>query len=230
MLQAFLKALKILKASSFYPVILAMIQEPHVFNETHICQVVQAIETYVFRNFTICGKVANKSEVFFANIAKEIYDGALDTAGSIVDRIKTEMVGDKEFEDLFAIWTGSNSTKEAIRYILRKIHKHIDNVHEINIDNTEVHIEHIMPEDNTQWQMPEDIHEVYLWRLGNLALLSGPVNISISNKPYAVKKTHYTDSKIEPNKELATHTAWTSAEIEARQKQFAGYALKIWAK
>lgn len=225
-----LKALKILKASSFYPVILAMMQEPGVFSEANIRQVVQTIETYVFRNFTICGKVANKSEVFFAAVAKEIYDGTLDSTDMVVNRIKAEMVGDKEFSDSFAIWVGSKTSKEAIRYMLRKIHKHLDSAHEINIDNTEVHIEHIMPEDNTHWQVDDDIHEAYLWRLGNLALLSGPKNISISNKIFDIKKATYATSKIEPNKELANSASWTANEIDARQNLFAGYALKIWKK
>ena len=35
----------------------------------------------------------------FNNVSKEIYDGALDTSGLIVNRIKAEMVGDKEFSD-----------------------------------------------------------------------------------------------------------------------------------
>lgn len=225
-----LKALKVLKASSFYPVVLAMIQDPQAFKEANIRQVVQTIETYVFRNFTICGKAANKSEVFFASIARAIYDGSLDTTDSIINQIKAEMVTDKEFFESFAIWTGSKSTKEAIRYILRKVHNHLDNSHEINIDNTEVHIEHIMPEDNTHWQVPMDTHDAYLWRLGNLALLSGPINISISNKPFEIKKAEYAKSKIEPNKELVANTTWTSTGIEARQNQFAGYALKIWKK
>ena len=225
-----LKALKILKASSFYPVILAMKQDPQVFKESNLRQVIQAIETYVFRNFTICGKAANKSEVFFAGIAKEIYDGTLDTTDAIINRIKSEMVTDTEFVDSFAIWAGSKSTKEAIRYMLRKIHKHLDSSHEINIDNTEVHIEHIMPEDNSIWQVAQDTHETYLWRLGNLALLSGPANISISNKAFDVKKQRYVDSKIEPNKDLATKSSWTATEIEDRQKSFASYALKIWKK
>ena len=87
-----------------------------------------------------------------------------------------------------------------------------------------------MPEDNTQWQVPSDIHESYLWRLGNLALLSGPRNISISNKPFDAKKPTYLNSKIEPNKNLAQNANWTSVEIEARQTLFATYALKIWKK
>ena len=193
-------------------------------------QVVQTIETYVFRNFTICGKVANKSEVFFAAVAKEIYDGTLDSTDMVINRIKAEMVSDREFSDSFAIWVGSKTSKEAIRYMLRKIHKHLDSAHEINIDNTEVHIEHIMPEDNTHWQVDDDIHEAYLWRLGNLALLSGPKNISISNKIFDIKKATYATSKIEPNKELANSASWTLNEIDARQNLFANYALKIWKK
>ena len=221
-------SLKTLKASSFYPIIIAIQQAPNPFSEANIRTVVQAIETYVFRNFTICGKVANKSEVIFATIAKEIYDGKLDTVDLIVDRIKEEMVSDKEFHDAFGVWAGTKSTKETIRYILRKIHKHLDHTNEINIDNTEVHIEHIMPEDNTIWMVPSDIHEDYLWRLGNLALLSGPINRSISNKDFDTKKSRYLSSKIDPNKEIANNPVWTPSEIDARQNLFADYALLIW--
>ena len=223
-----LVALKTLKASSFYPIVLAIRQAPTPFTEADIRTVIQSIETYIFRNFTICGKVANKSEVIFATIAKEIYDGTLDTVDLIVDRIKTEMVGDKEFHDAFCIWSGSKSTKETIRYILRKIHKHLDRTNEINIDNTDVHIEHIMPEDNSIWMVSDDIHEEYLWRLGNLALLSGPINRSISNKDFDTKKPRYLTSKIDPNKEIANNSVWTPAEIETRQHLFADYALLIW--
>ena len=54
-----------------------------------------------------------------------------------------------------------------------------------------------MPEDNTYWQVAPEVHESYLWRLGNLALLSGLANISISNKTFDIKKPRYAASKIE---------------------------------
>ena len=225
-----LKALKLLKASSFYPVILAAKQVPSVFNEADIRKIVQAIEVYVFRNFTICGKVANKAEVVFATIAKEIYDGVLATTDSVVERINREMVSDQEFCDMFKIWSGSKTAKEPIRYILRKIHKYLDSANEINVDNTEVHIEHIMPEDNSCWQVSEDVHETYLWRLGNLALLSGTFNRQISNRVFEEKKDRYAESKIEPNRELANCPIWNDEQIEARQYQFSRYALQIWKK
>ncbi|MBR2293508.1 MAG: DUF262 domain-containing protein [Clostridia bacterium] len=225
-----LKALKMLKASTFYPVVLAIKQAPSEFNEQEIREVIQTIEVYVFRNFTICGKVANKAEVIFATIAKEIYDGVLSTKELIIARIKHEMVGDQEFYDMFKIWSGSKTAKEPIRYILRKVHKFLDSSNEINIDNTEVHIEHIMPEDNSIWQVDDDVHETYLWRLGNLALLSGAFNREISNRMFESKKERYEESKIEPNPSLANCLAWTAVEIETRQQEFASYALQIWKK
>lgn len=225
-----LKALKMLKASSFYPVVLAIKQAPTEFSELDMREVVQTIEIYVFRNFTICGKVANKAEVIFATIAKEIYDGVLSTKELIIERIKHEMVGDQEFYDMFKIWSGSKTTKEPIRYIFRKIHKYLDSSNEINIDNTEVHIEHIMPEDNSIWQVNSDIHEAYLWRLGNLTLLSGTFNREISNRIFEEKKTRYAESKIEPNPTLANCSVWNAGEIEKRQQEFASYALQLWKK
>ena len=223
-----LRALKLLKASTFYPVVLAMKQKP--YSESDIRDVVQAIEIYMFRNITICKRAGNKVERFFAEVAKEIYDETLNSTSLILDRIKAETVGDQEFSDSFRIWSGSKASKEVIRYIFRKVHKLIEPHSEINIDNSEVHIEHIMPEDPSNWEVPDDVHETYLWRLGNLALLSGTMNISISNKTFDEKKERYLDSKIEPNKEIASYTQWTADEIEERQKKLAEYAMQIWSK
>ena len=229
-LRSSLISLKTLKARSFYPVVLAMKQSLNLFSEQDIAEVLNAIEILVFRNFTICGKVANRSEVFFANTALNIYNGNLSSKDSIVSHIKDEIVGDKEFSDMFDIWSGSNGTKEIVRYILRKIHRFIDNAMEINVDNSSVHIEHIMPEDCSMWNVDSETHDTYLWRLGNLALLSGTFNISISNKPFEDKKQRYSESKIEPNKELAALNSWGVKEIEARQAELRKYAVKIWAK
>ena len=101
---------------------------------------------------------------------------------------------------------------------------------EINIDTSEVHIEHIMPVNASQWDVDSETHEMYLWRLGNLMLLSGPINSYISNKPFALKKTGYLESKIEPNKTVAYNDVWGIEEIQARQIALCDYALRIWSK
>lgn len=224
-----LQALQLLKARSFYPVVLAMKLSDSNFTEEDIREVVEKIESYVFRNATICGKTANKTEVFFAGIARDIYNGNLDTVELICNQIANEVVSDKEFEEQFSRWKGSSRNKETIRYILRKVHKHLDPNLEINIDSSEVHIEHIMPIKITQWKDIDDqTHEDYLWRLGNLMLLSGSINTSASNKPYEVKKSRYLESKIEPNKEFEHIQVWNKEEIEARQQRLAKLALDIW--
>jgi len=227
---ACLKALKILKAKSFYPVILALKQADTQYSEDDIADVAEAIESYVFRNLTICGRVANQSERFFAALAKQIYDGVLENTIDVCDKIKSQIVTDEEFFNAMSIWTPAKSEKEIVRYVLTKVHKHLDKTLEINPETSEVHIEHIMPVNSDQWDVPPDVHDAYLWRLGNLMLLSGPINISVSNKPFNEKKSGYLSSKIEPNKDVAYYIQWGPDEIKDRQEKLCGYAQAIWNK
>ena len=221
-----LKGLNTLKAKTFYPIILAMKQAQAQYNEADIKSVSQTLESFVFRNYTICGHTANRGEVFLAQIAKDIYDGSLSNVQEIEKAIRAEMVSDKEFSDVFKTWQSKN--KDIIRYILRNIHKYLDENHELNLDNTEVHIEHIMPENNSIWKVDESTHSDYLWRLGNLMLLGSKLNTSIKNKEFKIKKKQYKDSKIEPNKDVIAESNWTSKKIDKRQKKLCEYAVEIW--
>ena len=221
-----LEGLSVLKARTFYPIILAMKQAKPEYSETDIRIVSETIEAFIFRNFTICGHVANRGEVFMAQVAKGIYDGSLSNVDDICEKIRSEMVPDKEFVDVFEVW--QSKSKDTIRYILRKVHKYLDKDHELNIDNTEVHIEHIMPENNSIWEVDETVHAEYLWRLGNLMLLGSKLNTAIKNRKFDYKKKYYQDSKIEPNKDVVKESSWTVKQIEDRQKLLCQYAVEIW--
>ncbi len=223
-----LLALKTLKAKTFYPVILAMNQTESVFSETDKRRIVESIETMIFRNFTICKNVANSAEVLFADIAKKIYDLEYVTVDAILKAIKDNTVSDREFSGMFETHKGSSSAKPVIRYIFGKIHRYIDKDMELNLDTSEVHIEHIMPQNNSLWNIAPDVHEEYLWRLGNICLLSGKLNVKISNKPFNDKKARYKESKIEPNPKIADFENWGANEIEERQKELTKFAVKIW--
>lgn len=223
-----LKALQTLKARSFYPVILAMKRADAEFKEDEIAMAAQEIETYMFRNITICGRVANQSETFFTSTAKKIYDGELDSIDGICQCIKDEVVSDIEFSPLFEIWTPAKSEKEIVRYVLSKVHDYLDKNHEVNLG--EVHVEHIMPQNASQWQVDSVEHDEYLWRLGNLMLLAGRLNMIASNKPFSDKRKQFAESVIKPNEWVVEQSKWDKEEIEKRQKQLAQYALSIWAK
>lgn len=232
-----LKALKLLKAASFFPVLLAMHQQSQYFSEDDISEVASTIEKYVFKNFTICGQTANSAEVFFAKIGKSIYDGELVETGKIVKSISEKIVSDELFEASFKAWCGSNSSKDTVRYIFRKIHYYIDPDCEVNVNNMEVHIEHILPQESTEWENEIeddkkdsflDLKEKYLWSIGNLCLLKGKFNREISNKVFTEKKTSYQDSIIQPNPQIATFTKWDEDSIKARISSLYEYAKEIW--
>lgn len=222
-------ALKTLKAKTFYPVVLAMNQSKKGFSEIDKRKIVESIEALIFRNFTICKNVANTAETIFAGIAKKIYDGDYSTTDEIISAIKSHIVSDTDFIAMFETWKGNNNNKNVIRYIFKKIHNSLDNNNEINLDSSTVHVEHIMPQNRSMWtNISKETHDEYLWRLGNLCLLSGRLNTIISNKPFEEKKDTYIKSKIEPNKKIATFEKWGAEEIEERQKELARLAVKIW--
>lgn len=223
-------ALKNMKASAFYPIVLALTAQGG-FSEPEIADVVETIETFVFRNYAIAGKVANSAEVMFAKVAKDISDQVLTLKTEIQQQIKEKMVSDNEFKNLFAVWKGSNSSadKYIVRYIFRKIHAYLSDTSEVVVDNSKVHIEHIMPQNGELWtEISTEEHDELLWRLGNLALLDAALNQEMQNKPFAIKKDYFEKSQIRPNEEIAKKTCWGRSEIEERQVVLAGYALKLW--
>ena len=232
-----LKALKLLKAASFFPVLLAMHQQEQYFTEGDIAEVAGIIEKYVFKNFTICGQTANSAEVFFAKIGKSIYDGELIETDKIVDSIAEKVVADELFETSFKTWCATNSIKDTVRYIFRKIHYYIDPDSELNVNNMEVHIEHILPQESAEWEanLPEDkkssfldMKDKYLWNIGNLCLLKGKFNREISNKVFAEKKSRYQESVILPNSEIADYDKWDEESIQDRIGKLYDYAKEIW--
>ncbi|WP_296902771.1 DUF262 domain-containing protein, partial [uncultured Megasphaera sp.] len=222
-----LRNLKTLKATSYIPILISLEMKGRMFTDSDKATVLQAIEVYVFRNATISGKTANTTEKFFSTIAKQIYDEKLTTASDIAAKIKSEMISDEDFYNNFR--TFKTKTQQYVRYILLTIHETHDKNHEINRNFNNVNIEHIMPKTLTPaWKTDKAIHEKYLWRLGNMALLDETLNKKISNQPFEEKKKRYHESQIFPNTELTKYAKWTAKEIEDRQKYLADLALQIW--
>lgn len=222
-----LRNLKTLKATSYIPILISLEMKGRMFTDSDKATVLQAIEVYVFRNATISGKTANTTEKFFSTIAKQIYDEKLTTASDIAAKIKSEMISDEDFYNNFR--TFKTKTQQYVRYILLAIHETHDKNHEINRNFNNVNIEHIMPKTLTPaWKTDKAIHEKYLWRLGNMALLDETLNKKISNQPFEEKKKRYHESQIFPNTELTKYAKWTAKEIEDRQKYLADLALQIW--
>ena len=220
-----LNNLKTLKAKTFYPIILAA--DLRKFSEDEIYNITTAIESLVFRNFSICGITANKYEKIFTRIASHIYHGQL-TAEEACNEIRNEIIDDDQFSQIFKKF--KTKTKSLIRYILVKIANKYQNETNIALDFNKIHIEHIMPENNSKWEISEKDHTDYLWRLGNLTLLGANFNKRNSNKKFSEKKKGYSDSDINLTKKLLTYDDWGVKQIQLRQEELTAMALSIWTK
>ncbi|WP_270181118.1 DUF262 domain-containing protein [Alkalihalobacillus sp. CinArs1] len=221
--QKVLTNLKTLKASSFYPIILAM--KNNDFVENDIRYVLNLIETFIVRNNVVAGKVANKYEVLFAKIAHNISEKELITIDQIYKEFKHELLSDEEFENLFASFSVKSNT--VAKYILKEINDFTEN--EVNvIGDGRVHLEHIMPKSLGDWVIDEETHRKYLNRIGNLTLLGNEYNRSIQNKVFTVKKGVYERSNINITKPLSKYTQWTLKEIENRQMDLFKIAVERW--
>lgn len=220
-----LNNLKILKAKTFYPIILAAYSKR--FSEEEIYNLALSIENLVFRNFSICGITANKYEKIFTRIANQIYHGQM-TSEEACSEIRKEIVDDDYFFQVFNKF--KTTTKSLIRYILLKIANKYQNETSITLNFDKVNIEHIMPENNSKWNIPEKDHANYLWRLGNLTLLGANFNKRNSNKKFSDKKKGYNESDINLTKKLLEYDDWGIEQIQQRQEELAQAALTIWKK
>lgn len=98
-------------------------------------------------------------------------------------------------------------------------------------------IEHIMPQDIDkvpEWQEMlgekwEEVHEIWLDRLGNLTLTA--CNSEMSNHPFAVKKTldcGFEHSAVRLNEYVRNQEQWTELQMRERGESLAHRALSVW--
>ena len=93
---------------------------------------------------------------------------------------------------------------------------------------TGIHLEHILPQnpkENSEWilDFPEvEEREFYTRKIGNMTLLLGKINSSISNKDFDDKVIEYSKSDIPANKEIIEkYNKWNKDSINARTEQLA---------
>jgi uncharacterized protein with ParB-like and HNH nuclease domain len=215
--------LKIFGASSFYPVVLAMYNKQ--WEEENMLFVMKEIEKLIFRNIIIAKNVANKYEIFFAQLAVRISDKDIEIE-DLIKRIHQMKISDQEFSSYFERLQISN--KPIIRYIFKKLNNLYASRETVISNSSDVHIEHIMPVALGDWTINEDVQQEFLWRLGNLTLLGNEYNKKILNKVFSVKKNMYEKSEIHITKHLIKYDEWDEYSITKRQNEITCDALKIW--
>ena len=135
-----LSNLSVMRASTFYPVIIAM--QIKNYPETDVKRVLQSVEIFVFRNFLVGGLTANKYEPTFSKIAIDIYE----KNPPISDIVKTIVAITNDDETFKRNLIGLEIKATTIaKYVLREIEDFGSSEKKTNRDNKAINLEHIMP-------------------------------------------------------------------------------------
>lgn len=110
----------------------------------------------------------------------------------------------------------------------------------LTVDYEALQIEHVIPQSwRTHWPVIEDDDAVralseqererHINRIGNLTLVTGPLNLSLSHDPWEAKRSELQKhSKLELNARLIEEAEWNEAGIVARGKWLAAQLDLIW--
>lgn len=224
-----------LKIKTFYSVVLSYYDQHKQEDEKKILieltSIVKCIEKIIIRDIVISKRSPAQYEMIFARLSTKIYDNELITLEEIKNYIKSYSVTDLEFENNFKQYSDKDtaSGKNKIRYLLRNIINYQSKEVVIKRNNDEVHIEHIMPQAIGKWNITQEQHDAFLWRLGNLILLDSTLNIEMQNDVFSNKTKFYLNSSIQMNKDIANnYDEWGPKQIEKRQAGLYEIAKKLW--
>jgi hypothetical protein len=91
-------------------------------------------------------------------------------------------------------------------------------------------IEHIMPQNRnaSDWQHISKQHQKLLHSIGNLSLLTPPLNSEAGDKDFKHKKSVYEKANINLFKDIKKCDQWTEAEIKNRTEELICFAKERW--
>ena len=133
---------------------------------------------------------------------------------------------DQEFLTLFKVRRGIDSS--IARYMLLEIENSLRPGHPIESTT----LEHILPQEPSQWGLNANNEEVevLIHRLGNLTLLTNQDNARIQNSPFVDKKTVYLEENLKINEQVLSSSDWGKDEIVLRQEALSGFITTLWPR
>ncbi len=158
--------------------------------------------------------------------------------------LKQELPSDKEFFEKFQK-TKFRGLEDRAKVILEKIEYYLikDRGEYALKTGSDVHLEHIIPLTiNTKKSVRQfgnwpqylgkdslEKHKDYVWRIGNLTIISQTLNIVASNNPFKAKLKEYAKSNITLNKKIIKeYTKFKFLQVDKRSNKLAAIGLKIW--
>ena len=169
---------------------------------------------------------ANSNEIFFAGLASDYTKNDKTTIDDLIKKIYAKAEDDGKIKSAFKEFSPNQYLAKQLLFMIYGLKNP-----GLQIKESDVHIEHIMPKNKDKWKISEDIHKIYHKRFGNMILLYKTENLSIKNSPYDVKREAYIKSKIEDTRNIGLNNIeWTKDQIESRQDELFKDFINAWPK
>lgn len=237
-----LDELKIVEVSPSFTLLIKImpLYEENKISRDDTLKILKLIETFHIR-WGICGQSTGRLDQIYNEICEGLKQKSSEEYFKYIEgklsRYVKENVDDEIFKRNFAS-RNFKSGERRTKYILWKLSKPTG---ETMLDINEIETEHIMPQalseqwiDYLQNQTGKDknqimaLHEERLNKIGNLTIIKGDWNRSMSNRIFAQKKIDYVKSDFPITKILKDKERWVFDDIESKSKSFSEEAVKIW--
>jgi len=217
---------------------------PHLENEEiseeDVLEIMKMIESFHIR-WGVCGQSTSRLDQIYNDISMELKDKQPQEFKEIIKNKLLQEIKNNTDDEIFrrnfsqrAFKPNENRTK----YILWKLSRPTG---ETALNIKAIQTEHVLPQTlSNEWMKYLEertskngneisaLHKENLNRIGNLTIIKGEWNISMSNRLSIKKKEDYRKSEFQITKELSNYDEWAFEEIDKRSKQLAEKACKIW--
>jgi hypothetical protein len=229
-IDSLLEELQILSKQQTIPLLMASCREDF-FHTNEFVKLLQIMISYMFRYLTIGERENKELERLFSDIAIDIRKGNIKDTREIRSRLLNDYVDDDQFITLFS--KKQIKSNKVARYILIKIENHISE--EAEKVNKRITLEHILPKSpNDEWKeylkQQKMSKEEFVYRIGNLTLLSQKPNKDATNHFFTKKRDqiYKKETKLKINDSLKSLKSWNKEDIDKRQEDLAKLASLIW--
>jgi len=217
--------------------------------QTNPIKIIEFIEKFTFQYSLVSKLPGNAIEKIYSKYAIMIEEATRITNDSEVSKeiqkifsaIKTELTERLPSQEMFLesfaqiSYINSQPRRMLIKYILGKINRHLQSTQELEINYSDINIEHVLPQKpNEDWGLSKNDIKGYVHLLGNLTLIDKRINSTAQNYPIKEKINYFNKSTLEVTKNLVRFIedndfSWSEEVIEARQRYLGELALnQVW--
>ncbi len=200
-------------------------------------EIFKVIERYHFAYSAVCKLSGNVVERIYFNTAKEIREAlnsySQENIIKNVQRILAQFKNNLYYPNraLFIEKFSDIDYKSypLVIYVLSNIEKALSKTEEKILNFTKINIEHILPQEPSQWSLTKKEIKGHVNMLGNLTLIDKKINGPMGNKKLKEKMSEFANSELAMNKKLVKefeilNYKWGEEDIKDRQNELAEFA------